>query len=314
TELFKPGVGAILAIAVLGFVGFESAVVFTEESRNPRRTVPVATYVSVVVIAGVYGLSAWAMAVSVGTDKIVQASREQGPEVLFILAGTQLGSPVAMLGRLLFVTSLIAAMISFHNTIARYGFALGRERVMPELFGGTSSSGAPRAGSMAQSAIALIVIVVYAVSGLDPLVQLFYTGGTSGALGILLLLGGACIAVLLFFARNRRGESLWHTVVAPVLATLGVGVILFLVLANFATLLGVEESSPLRWGIPASFILVGAGGVAYGLMLKIRRPQVYAAIGLGAKSAEVGGQSGRAAHRAPVPVVTDAAPPVWDAP
>jgi amino acid transporter len=58
TELFKPGVGAILAIAVLGFVGFESAVVFTEESRNPRRTVPVATYVSVVVIAGVYGLSA----------------------------------------------------------------------------------------------------------------------------------------------------------------------------------------------------------------------------------------------------------------
>jgi amino acid transporter len=312
TELFKPGVGAILAIAVLGFVGFESAVVFTEESRNPRRTVPLATYVSVVVIAAVYGLSSWAMAVSVGADKIAEAAQKQGPEVLFTLADAQMGTPVAMLGRLLFVTSLIAAMISFHNTIARYGFALGRERVMPELFGGTSSSGAPRAGSMAQSVIALIVILVYAVTGLDPLVQLFYTAGTSGALGILLLLGGACIAVLLFFARNRRGESLWHTVVAPVLAMLGIGGILVLVLANFATLLGVPESSPLRWGIPASFVVVGLAGIGYGLMLKIRRPQVYASIGLGAKSAEVG-QPGRAAHRAPMPVASEPVPPAWDA-
>jgi hypothetical protein len=55
----------------------------------------------------------------------------------------------------------------------------------------------------------------------------------------------------------------------------------------------VDESSPLRWGIPASFVLVGAAGVGYGLMLKIRRPHVYAAIGMGAKSAalpQVGGQ------------------------
>ncbi|MBT8226134.1 MAG: APC family permease, partial [Dactylosporangium sp.] len=38
-NLAKPGVGAILALALLGFVGFESAVVFSEESRDPRRTV-----------------------------------------------------------------------------------------------------------------------------------------------------------------------------------------------------------------------------------------------------------------------------------
>jgi hypothetical protein len=102
-------------------------------------------------------------------------------------------------------------------------------------------------------------------------------------------------------------------VVAPVLATLGIGVVLILVLANFATLLGVDESSPLRWGIPASFVVVGAAGVGYGLWLKLRRPQIYAAIGLGAKSAEVGGQPGRAAHRAPVPILPEVAPPVWDA-
>jgi amino acid transporter len=54
-ELARPGVGAILAIAVLGFVGFESAVVFSEEVRHPRRSIPAATYLAVVVIAVLYG-------------------------------------------------------------------------------------------------------------------------------------------------------------------------------------------------------------------------------------------------------------------
>ncbi len=46
-NLFGTGVGAILVLAVLGFVGFESAVVFSEESKDPRRTITTATYVSV---------------------------------------------------------------------------------------------------------------------------------------------------------------------------------------------------------------------------------------------------------------------------
>ena len=51
-NLFVPGVGAVLVLAVLGFVGFESAVVFSEESKDPKRTVPLATYLSVAIIAG----------------------------------------------------------------------------------------------------------------------------------------------------------------------------------------------------------------------------------------------------------------------
>src|SRR6266508_5816553 len=45
-NLFGSGTGALLAIAVLGFVGFESSVVFSEEARDRQRTVPIATYLS----------------------------------------------------------------------------------------------------------------------------------------------------------------------------------------------------------------------------------------------------------------------------
>ena len=55
-------------------------------------------------------------------------------------------------------------------------------------------------------------------------------------------------------------------------------------LANYAGLLGVAESSPLRWGIPASYLLVAVTGFGYGLGLKVLRPEVYARIGRGARA------------------------------
>ena len=161
-ELVHAGLGAACAIAVLGFTGFEAAVVFAEECRDPRRTIPIATYVSLVVIAAVYGISAWAMAVATGPDAILPTAQAHGPDLVFALAATHLGEDAGTVGRLLFATSIIAAMISFHNTVARYAFALGREGVLPRMFGRTSLSGAPRAGSLAQSATGLIVIIVFA--------------------------------------------------------------------------------------------------------------------------------------------------------
>ena len=60
-------------------------------------------------------------------------------------------------------------MISFHNTCARYGFALGRERVLVGALGQTSPrSGAPVVASLIQSAIGLAVIVIYAICGVGP--------------------------------------------------------------------------------------------------------------------------------------------------
>ncbi len=43
--------GVLAVVAVLGFVGFEQAPVLAEEARNARRTIPVATYVALGMIA-----------------------------------------------------------------------------------------------------------------------------------------------------------------------------------------------------------------------------------------------------------------------
>jgi amino acid transporter len=118
-NLFVAGFGAVLVLTFLGFTGFESAVVFSEESKNPRRTVATATYLSVGIIGVTYALSAWAMSVATGPDAIVQQAAEQGPGLLFGLAGERLSSTFVDIGTTLFATSVLASMISFHNTVAR---------------------------------------------------------------------------------------------------------------------------------------------------------------------------------------------------
>ncbi|NUW32463.1 APC family permease [Nonomuraea sp. SMC257] len=286
--LFVPGAGALLITATLGFVGFESAVVFSEESRDPRRTVPTATYASIVIIAGLYALSAWAMTVATGPAKIVEVARRDGAETIFVIASAQLGGAVVDIARALFVTSLFAAMISFHNTTARYFFALGRERVLPAVFGRTRPrTGAPKAGSIAQSVLGFLVIVGYAALGLDPLVQLFFYGGTFGGFGVLLLVFATSIAVIAFFSREPSGEDVWRRLVAPVPAAAALAVMVFLAVSNFSTVLGVPEGDPLAWILPSVYGVAAVVGLVWALVLRSGQPAVYSRVGLGAKAATI---------------------------
>ncbi|MGC4869861.1 APC family permease [Micromonospora sp. DT53] len=285
-NLFVPGVGAVLVLAVLGFVGFESAVVFSEESKDPKRTVPLATYLSVAIIAGLYALSSWTMTVAVGQDRIVAEAGEQSVGLIFNLAAAQLGDTAVTIGQVLFLTSVLAAMISFHNTTARYTFALGRERVLPAVFGKTSArTGAPRAASVAQSVLGLLVILLYAVNGWDPVVQLFFWVGTTGGFGVLLLIATTSVAVIAYFARSGGGENLWRRAIAPGLATIALFVIIWLAVSNFANLLGVAPDSTLRWALPAAYPVAALLGIGWALLLRSNRPDTYARIGLGAASA-----------------------------
>ncbi|MGH3924035.1 MAG: APC family permease, partial [Pseudonocardiaceae bacterium] len=216
-NLFESGVGAILILAVLGFVGFEASVVYSEESRNARRTIQLATYLSILIIGFVYVLSSWAMSVATGPDEIVAFTQENGPGTIFVLADMFLGGTWVTIGETLFVTSVLAAMISFHNTCARYGFALGRERVLVGALGQTSPrSGAPVVASVIQSIVGLAVILIYAVFDLDPLVQLFFYAGTTGGFGVLVLIAITAFAVISFFAREPSGENAWRRIIAPV--------------------------------------------------------------------------------------------------
>ncbi|HEV8559762.1 MAG TPA: amino acid permease [Actinophytocola sp.] len=282
-NLANAGWGASLAVAIAGFVGFEGSAVFAEETKDPRRTVARATFLAVAFIGVLYTVSSWALSVATGPDGIVAASRSDGPALMFNLAAGHVGRMVTDLARVLFVTSLFAALLSFHNTVARYLFSLGRERVLPGGLGATHyRTGSPYAGSLTQSVLALVVLVIAVLAGVNPVVTLFFVGTSLGALGVLALMTATSFAVLAYFRRRPEGESSWSRVGAPSLAGVSLLVVLVVVLANFHTLLMVPPGDARSWVLPSVFAVAAVGGLLWGWYLKARRPDVYRTIGLGA--------------------------------
>ncbi len=62
----------------LGFVGFEQAPVLAEEARNVRRTIPLATFFALGMIAIVYAGVSRAMVLHNGTAHVMAAAGQQG--------------------------------------------------------------------------------------------------------------------------------------------------------------------------------------------------------------------------------------------
>nr|BFE61574.1 hypothetical protein GCM10020063_061000 [Dactylosporangium thailandense] len=164
-HLSLAGLAVAACVTIAGYVGFESAPVYSEEARDARRAVPRATFITLTVAMVVYAIGSWAMADAAGPDQVVTLASTHFSELPFVLAEPYLGAVWLDAGHILFCTSLFAAMLSFHNTAARYTFALGRERVLPAGYERFNGAGAPVWGSLTQTLLATAAIVVFAAQG-----------------------------------------------------------------------------------------------------------------------------------------------------
>jgi hypothetical protein len=193
----------------------------------------------------------------------------------------------------LILAGLIAAIVGVHQLITLQLVVLGRERMVPAVIGR-----APAGVSLAQSAVAAATLGGCAYAGFAPGAfagfapsalaagaepgfapgaepgfapgaELGFAPGAelgpAGGLGLVLLLTVASLAALLFLNRDPAGAGVWRRLVAPLLSTVGLGVLCYLALPGV----------PLVW---AGVVLAGAG---YGLVVRWADPVRYAGIGLG---------------------------------
>jgi amino acid transporter len=283
-NLFTAGFGAVLALGIASFTGFESGAIYSEEVRDPRRTVARATYLAVAFTGLFYALSAWALTVLTGPENAPAVTAEAGPGVVFGAIAEHAGVLLADLANVLFITSVLAALLSFHNGVARYAFALGRERVLPEFLSRTGArTGAPVAGSLVQSGLAVVVVLAFVAAGRDPVLDLFTWLSGVSAVGVVLLMTLTSGAVIGFFgSRDGTGESAWQRRYAPALATVLLLAVLGVLVGNFDALLAPDSPSYLSWLLPGVIGIAAVAGLAWGAALRSIRPAHYERIGRGA--------------------------------
>ncbi|MGW0161423.1 APC family permease [Mycobacterium sp. NPDC003323] len=268
---FSPGVftegviGIAILFALTGFIGFEATAVFRDEARDPKRTIPRATYAAVILIGAFYTLTVWAFVVAIGPDYVTATAQQ----TLDGEANMLLDTTDAALGRIgrdvvniLLLTSLFACVLSFHNVIARYQFVLSRKGLLPDRLGAVHDRHrSPAFSSVVQTVTAAIIVAVLALLGIDPLVGVFGSMAGVATVGMVLLMLTTSIAVLVFFVRNpdlRNGRP-WQTRIAPALAVLGLLGSLWLVLSNFTLVTGGSVTvSTILAAVPFVGLVLGA--------------------------------------------------------
>ena len=289
THLASSQLGALAVIAFLSFIGIEQPSAYSEEARNSAVTVRKAIRLTLLVICVLYMYVAIAMPQGTGPGNLIAAAQEQQTALFFNLAAERLGRWAVHAGLLMQITSILIGLLAFHNVTARYAFSLGREGILPHRLAETSeTTGAPKAGSLTQSALAAVTIAVYALAGWDPVLHLFYYVGSSGGYGVLVVLAITGVAVAAYFHKNPHGENLWRRRIAPITAAVLLIGMAILATIHLGTLLGAPESM-LRWAIPLFVVVLLVGGLLNGMYIRVYRPDTYARIGLGVRTSVVKG-------------------------
>jgi amino acid transporter len=255
--------GIALAFAFASFVGFEATAIYGEESVDPKRTVPRATYVAVLLITLLFAFISFAVVTGLGAGKaverVVELSSVDGTplvnpaNVLFTLATQYVGDWLAALMKSLVLSSLFAGLLAFQNSASRYLFALGRGGTLPAKLSAVNERGAPSAGSITTSVITAAVIALFAVTGLDPVLNMFFWFSGLAVVSILLIEILVCLAVIAWFRRAPGEANTFQSLIAPVLAIVGLSVGLYLLMSRFGLLTGAVaegvDPTTTAWGL-----------------------------------------------------------------
>ncbi|WP_084145016.1 APC family permease [Amycolatopsis jejuensis] len=267
-----PGLG--LMFAFFAFFGFEATAVFRSEAREPNRTVPRATYLSVLLIGVLYGFTSWAQAMGAGSSDVAATAAADPARLMTDLSVQYVGPALQHIIQILLVTSIFACVLSFHNVVTRYQFTLATTHLLPATLGRVHPKHrAPSRSSLVVSAATMATLGALAISGLDPVTQIYTWLSGSATLGIILMMVLTSISVIVFHLRGKRRDPAWNATVAPLLSLAGLGLVLYLVIDQFPQLVG-GPAAALAVGIAiATCFLAGAAVVAFA---RIRRPEAYA--------------------------------------
>lgn len=249
------------------FIGIEATTIYGEEAKDPTRTIPRATYLSILMIGIFFVFTTWLMIAGTGAEKLVETigALPDPTTHFFILAETYTNPTISMIAGLLLVSSLFAALSAFHNYIARYSYVAGRDGLLPAAFGKTHDAHqSPHIGSVAQSIGALIVLAIFAGLGLDPILNMFTWVSQLGTLGVIGMMAVTSLSVIAFFQKQGGGTVL-SGMILPVVSGLIMAALFVYVFVTYGDLTGTT-------GGGLSLILPGLipAGAVVGLFLAQR--------------------------------------------
>ncbi|MFF3380613.1 APC family permease [Streptomyces sp. NPDC002680] len=259
------------------FGGFEATVIFRDEVRKPERTIPVATYGVVALLAGLYAVTAWCFINSYGAAAVMDTVNKD-------LVGASTNSIKEYTGQfaydaatVMLFTSSFALALAAHNITARYVFNLGADGIFPRRFGQPHERHAsPHRASFALSVTALLVLGVFVAADV-PEADLYARLAGLYSYSFVILLVLVALAIGIYLLRDRVHGKAVRPAAASLVAFVVLCVTLVLATKNFTLLTGATGTTKdvliiMIWGVTL-------GGTAWAFYLKRNRAEIYNSIG-----------------------------------
>lgn len=129
------GLGKAFVFIVLAFFGFESCLTVAEETKNPRRNLPIALVGSVTIAGLWFTFAMYAVVVGFGAKhmNVLANSAEPLRDLAVRYIGPWYGSVIDLAA----LSAIIAVLLAIHTANFRVLYSLGRDGLLPRVLGHT---------------------------------------------------------------------------------------------------------------------------------------------------------------------------------
>src|SRR5215470_3836471 len=253
------------SLAVVAYGGFEAAAPLAEETRDPRRNVPIAVLGCVLVSGIIYVIGSYALVTAFGVGHATTLASDTNP---FHTAAKAFLPVVAPLITWVFLSSVTSSYVAANTQTSRVVFAGARGGLWTH----TLAAVTPRFRTPAAAAIAFvapsILIGVVSTAFTDPGTASGFLG-TYGILGLIIMYLATNVALVVEWVKFRRHgihKNAWLWLVTPIV---GAAVLLIPIWGD----LRPGQPSPFNT-LPWLTLDLIAVGVLYAIVLGAVRPDV----------------------------------------
>jgi amino acid transporter len=256
------GVAVGAVFGVLAFTGFEASAYLGEEVQNPRRSIPKAMLITVIVTGIIYVFFFYITTVGFGLNNVGKIPANAAP--WDTLGLRYWGSGATVLIDIASVVALIAGGLAAQNGAARMTMALGREGLLPPALGRTSSRfGTPGYALTLLLGVSVALGLGFGV-GFQPLpaFSLLSLVVTLCALGVYMF---TQVGLIRYFWKRGTLNVFWHLI----LPAAAIAAMIYLYYKSLVP----SPAYPNNWGIWIALIWAGLGLLVL-LWLKTKNPRL----------------------------------------
>jgi amino acid transporter len=213
------GLGLGFPIAIYLFIGWENSASLAEETDNPRRNVPRAIYLSILLMALSYILFMYATVVAFNYN----VNALSAAAVPFVTAAQKISAILALLAYIAGFTSTMSAMIAGSNSQSRLIFNAAREGLLPSgLAKLHSKRRTPWVSFLVFVGIGLAIVYIFGWN-VNP-VTFFGDIATLGTILVSVTYLASNIALPVYYRRYHPEQFSWFRhLLLPVLGVLAIG-------------------------------------------------------------------------------------------